>query len=243
MEEIEEVYEVNDVSEKQGSNLEDCDEEGTAEYLDLDLEVINAPDAEVCYANESIIPIEGDHIEIREPKLQVKSSLLMSNVNGNKESKSWAKYRPIRPKPYQSNIVIDNHANFIPPMMTLSPTKSVTNFETRSSTKSKRKNREVIIDPANIKVESFQRSGGVERSIERNRLKSHEIAQSIMDNTVENKQVGHGKDSIELFFDSMAQTVLSLPMHVQAKIKMDICRLVTMAEIEHSTPTRTFNRH
>uniref|UniRef100_A0A6V7KDN9 BESS domain-containing protein n=1 Tax=Bracon brevicornis TaxID=1563983 RepID=A0A6V7KDN9_9HYME len=40
-------------------------------------------------------------------------------------------------------------------------------------------------------------------------------------------------DSLDLFFQSMAQTVLHLPPRVQAKIKMDICKVITMAEIKY----------
>ncbi|XP_032673388.1 uncharacterized protein LOC116845139 isoform X2 [Odontomachus brunneus] len=39
--------------------------------------------------------------------------------------------------------------------------------------------------------------------------------------------------TIELFFDSMAQSVSKLPAEVQAEIKMEICKLVTRAEIKH----------
>ncbi|KAM0729690.1 hypothetical protein ACS0PU_003567 [Formica fusca] len=42
------------------------------------------------------------------------------------------------------------------------------------------------------------------------------------------------KSSIELFFASMAQTVLNLPKEVQADIKMQICKIVTMAEVKYS---------
>ncbi|KAL6444665.1 hypothetical protein ACFW04_002035 [Cataglyphis niger] len=42
------------------------------------------------------------------------------------------------------------------------------------------------------------------------------------------------QSSIELFFASMAQTVLNLPREVQADIKMQICKIVTMAEIKYS---------
>jgi len=41
------------------------------------------------------------------------------------------------------------------------------------------------------------------------------------------------KGSIELFFESMAQTVLNLPMEVQADIKMQICKIVTNAEVKY----------
>ncbi|CAL7950256.1 unnamed protein product [Xylocopa violacea] len=43
-----------------------------------------------------------------------------------------------------------------------------------------------------------------------------------------------GKSSIELFFDSMAQTVKRLPPKAQADIKMNICKIVTEAELRYS---------
>lgn len=42
------------------------------------------------------------------------------------------------------------------------------------------------------------------------------------------------KTSLELFFDSMAQTVKKLPSKAQADIKMNICKIVTEAEIRYS---------
>lgn len=42
------------------------------------------------------------------------------------------------------------------------------------------------------------------------------------------------KTSLELFFDSMAQTVKKLPPKAQADIKMNICKIVTEAEIQYS---------
>ncbi|XP_063992550.1 uncharacterized protein LOC135170549 [Diachasmimorpha longicaudata] len=42
------------------------------------------------------------------------------------------------------------------------------------------------------------------------------------------------KTSIELFFDSMAQTVRLLPPIAQAEIKMSVCRIVTEAEVKYS---------
>lgn len=51
-----------------------------------------------------------------------------------------------------------------------------------------------------------------------------------------------GKSSIELFFDSMAQTVKRLPAKAQADIKMNICKIVTEAEVRYSgrsTPQST----
>lgn len=51
-----------------------------------------------------------------------------------------------------------------------------------------------------------------------------------------------GKSGIELFFDSMAQTVKRLPPKAQADIKMNICKIVTEAELRYSgrnTPQST----
>lgn len=41
------------------------------------------------------------------------------------------------------------------------------------------------------------------------------------------------KSSIELFFESMAQTVKKLPPKAQADIKLNICKIVTEAEVEY----------
>ncbi|XP_048511772.1 uncharacterized protein LOC105692890 isoform X2 [Athalia rosae] len=50
-----------------------------------------------------------------------------------------------------------------------------------------------------------------------------------------------GKSGIELFFDSMAQTVKRLPPKAQADVKMQICKLVTEAEVKYSGQTSTQN--
>lgn len=42
-------------------------------------------------------------------------------------------------------------------------------------------------------------------------------------------------DGVDLFFQSMAQTVMSLPTPIQARVKMDICKIIAQAEIKYST--------
>ncbi|XP_043267986.1 uncharacterized protein [Venturia canescens] len=44
-------------------------------------------------------------------------------------------------------------------------------------------------------------------------------------------------DGVDLFFQSMAQTVVSLPVPIQARIKMDICKIIAKAEMKYSTKT------
>lgn len=51
-------------------------------------------------------------------------------------------------------------------------------------------------------------------------------------NNIKDASKSH-KKSIELFFESMAQTVLNLPKEIQANIKMQICKVVTEAEIQY----------
>lgn len=60
---------------------------------------------------------------------------------------------------------------------------------------------------------------------------------SVKDNDSNFEQVylaPESKSSIELFFDSMAQTVKKLPPKAQADIKMNICKIVTEAEVRYS---------
>lgn len=47
------------------------------------------------------------------------------------------------------------------------------------------------------------------------------------------------KSSIELFFESMAQTVKKLPRKAQADIKLNICKIVTEAEVEYVSSSGT----
>lgn len=54
------------------------------------------------------------------------------------------------------------------------------------------------------------------------------------DATFEQAYLAPESKSIELFFDSMAQTVKKLPPKAQADIKMRICKLVTEAEVQYS---------
>ncbi|XP_024875591.1 uncharacterized protein LOC112456994, partial [Temnothorax curvispinosus] len=57
------------------------------------------------------------------------------------------------------------------------------------------------------------------------------------DTTFDKVYLAPESKSIELFFDSMAQTVKKLPPKAQADIKMHICKLVTEAEVRYSGQT------
>ncbi|KAK0183402.1 hypothetical protein PV327_001448 [Microctonus hyperodae] len=47
------------------------------------------------------------------------------------------------------------------------------------------------------------------------------------------KEQTQADDSLDLFFQSMAHTVSHLPSEIQAKIKMEICKVISIAEIKY----------
>nr|KAF7430014.1 hypothetical protein H0235_006412 [Vespula pensylvanica] len=148
-------------------------------------------------------------------KSQSQTSLLKWNYNANTEEKIGVKYRPIYPKPYQTNF-------FNKPKIFGFPS-AINEFPALNSTSH-------IILPSKEKVQDCT-------ILNKPNKRTRNYSKSITENSNYFsfiKMEDEDKSSIELFFESMAQTVLSLPMHVQAEIKMEICKLVTKAEIEYS---------
>lgn len=88
-----------------------------------------------------------------------------------------------------------------------------------------------------VKVQNFpavnnNRNNDSNSNIDNNSNASNESNCSKSLHSIKDISKSH-KNSIELFFESMAQTVLNLPNEVQADVKMQICKLVTQAEIQH----------
>ncbi|KAF7406467.1 hypothetical protein HZH68_005836 [Vespula germanica] len=172
-------------------------------------------------------------------KSQSQTSLLKWNYNANTEEKIGAKYRPIYPKPYQTNF-------FNKPKIFGFPS-AINEFPALNSTShiilpSKEKVQDcTILNKPNKRTRNYSKpitenSNCLKLLIKENGIETN----SNKNNTILRqdfsfiKMEDEDKSSIELFFESMAQTVLSLPMHVQAEIKMEICKLVTKAEIKYS---------
>lgn len=66
------------------------------------------------------------------------------------------------------------------------------------------------------------------------KTKEVEPAEEVEEENEDGEDEKQIKSGLELFFDSMAQTVKKLPSKVQADIKLDICRIVTEAEVRFS---------
>lgn len=140
------------------------------------------------------------------------SPVFMLHYNSNLAERNLAlKYRPIRPKP-----CVDGNKS------------------------GKLKNKLVDIPPAHVSV--LNRSNpiimnGNMRSIHHDKNGTYRNHDKNEIHGIQDKnrilRKNKSKATIELFFDSMAQTVSKLPAKVQAEIKMEICKLVTRAEIKY----------
>lgn len=146
------------------------------------------------------------------------------------------KYRPIRPKPYISNVAVKNKLLEIPWNVNSNPLIVTTSLP------GKDKVRDVTAqNSSKSKTDNYVKLVGDNVGVVTKKGNSDNKSA-----TGNSNNVAAGKDSrnvkspskypvggIELFFESMAQAVLNLPTHVQAEIKMEICKLVTMAEIKY----------
>nr|XP_012223596.1 PREDICTED: uncharacterized protein LOC105672905 [Linepithema humile]XP_012223597.1 PREDICTED: uncharacterized protein LOC105672905 [Linepithema humile] len=145
------------------------------------------------------------------------------------------RYRPIRPKPFPPGASLLRHKMFGTPLML--------NMSTLTS------NRVIVTVPSKDKTQNITLNDLSKTTVDNNDRSTISKESKTNEKAIENsnikintekglrkaKTVSHlpCKSSIELFFESMAQTVLNLPTEVQADIKMKICKLVTMAEMKY----------
>lgn len=151
------------------------------------------------------------------------------------------RYRPIRPKPFPTAALLRHKLFETPVMLNMS---TLTSNRVIVTVPNKDKTQNTALDNSSkttassnviksiISKESKTNERPVENaSIQMNTGKSlHKATYLSKSNTISNSP---NKSSIELFFESMAQTVVNLPMEIQAEIKMKICKLVTMAEMKY----------
>lgn len=152
------------------------------------------------------------------------------------------RFRPIRPKPLPT-------AASRPKSFGMSPTLNTPTLTPNASVPNKDKTRNLTTVDSSSKTNHCTNNGD-NRSITSVTKKCKTTNKNInvnanlntmtndksLRNTISNKttsSISH-KSSVELFFASMAQTVLNLPREVQADIKMQICKIVTMAEVKYS---------
>ncbi|CAL1674832.1 unnamed protein product [Lasius platythorax] len=170
-------------------------------------------------------------------KLQSSTSKLNYSTTDLKLGLWKDRFRPIRPKPLPPGASPLRHKSFgMPPtlnMSTLTPnvtvpskdkTRCLTTLDSSSKTNC-------------IRVDNDD-TGSIIPEVKECKINKNINANlNIMSNSkgLRNTKASLShKSSIELFFASMAQTVLNLPREVQADIKMQICKIVTMAEVKYS---------
>ncbi|XP_020291757.1 uncharacterized protein LOC109858647 [Pseudomyrmex gracilis] len=168
-----------------------------------------------------------------------------------KDTTQKNRFIPIRPKPYPSALIIkqqtgeDLSATSVPVLphhiIVTIPSKDKTQYIFPTNV-SLNKN----INEKTIKLNGDTKIVPVKTRVQTNEKVIKKSCQSIATNkvvhNVNKASPVSSKDSIELFFESMAQSVLNLPQRVQANIKMKICQVVTMAEIKYSNNNKTKSR-
>lgn len=189
--------------------MEDRNDEDYSEYLEVLEETTADP-----------ILVEPETFESDDPQqLATQEITVNSQVSVQRDIDNYAqeiqsKYRKIRPKRMKSN----------------ASTSSVSN--TYSILKSNNAN--TVLD-ANAMNNPVIVTSPVLTPITPVSTSVNELSDVKEDMDCEQTDVApENKSSIELFFASMAQTVKKLPPKSQADIKMNICKIVTEAEMRHS---------
>ncbi|XP_051160637.1 uncharacterized protein LOC127281143 [Leptopilina boulardi] len=231
-------------------------DEGTIEYLDMDMEIIQEADDE-CHQTTTttttpvtIIDTNKYTQKKRQRSKETKSITFENKITPN-ELKLRPKYRPIRPKPSSQlnsvtrtttnklqNLTPIVNFNTTPGFIVTAPSSS--SSSSTSAVIKKEKGHETyvsansIVNNRGITLSKMMTNGaGIVGNKDNNNLLS---TTTLSSNELQNGKVklrNTPKNSVELFFESMAKTVLNLPTHIQAEIKMEICRVVTMAEIKY----------
>lgn len=193
---------------------EDQVDEGTIEYLDLDMEVIQEA------AEYQPVPIMNSKKKLK--RIKEKSMSSLEKKISPSELKLRPKYRPIRPKPSQSPARTNKLQN-LTPIVNFNPTPGFIVATPTVIKKEKTTQETIVPSPSKgIPLTKVTTNGASLDNLSSNDSQNGKV-----------KSRNLPKNSVELFFESMAKTVLNLPTHVQAEIKMEICRVVTMAEIKY----------
>lgn len=215
-------------------------EEDSMTYYNLNIESPKVPTMEECH------PIVSKARRGRGSKrsLETKSqaTILKPNYSTTAEPMLGLKYRPIRPKPAPSNI----SKNKLFEISSTINESALNSLVATTSTADKDGIRDVTVVSDNsdgktinyIKHIVNSNIGSIaavtkEINDDTSMMESSDTMTANKKKSCNSVAPARSKSSIELFFESMAQAVMNLPMEIQAEIKMEICRLVTMAEIKY----------
>lgn len=193
--------------------LEDRNDEDYSEYLEVLEETTADP---ILVESETI---EKTYESNDPQQLAIQEIASNSQEAAQRDIDSYAqeiqsKYRKIRPKRTKSNVSASNVSNTYSILKTnnantLLDANSITNPIIVTGS---------VLAPITSVSASVNESSDVKEDMDYEQ--THIVSES--------------KSSIELFFASMAQTVKKLPPKAQADIKMNICKIVTEAEMRYS---------
>ncbi|GAB1861706.1 FAD-dependent oxidoreductase domain-containing protein 1 [Camponotus japonicus] len=195
--------------------LEDRNDEDYSEYLEIIDDTAADP---VVVEPETIETLDNNDVQLDTQNIEVEQDMTQQDID-NCVQQIQSKYRKIRPK----RMKVD-----YPPS-----TSEASNSYNVIKTSSFKTNNGSTVDTGRVFSPLFITTPLTPSTLTSPTKKSS----SAKDNDPNFEQVylaPESKSSIELFFDSMAQTVKKLPPKAQADIKMNICKIVTETEIQYS---------
>lgn len=189
-------------------------------------------------------------------KSQIHAPTLRENSGRRIKKKHQLIHQTIRPKPYQPSLLSKTRSirsqnavlsSYPPPLVNISGLKPLNEIIISHPTLPGGINcNSVILTSPNTRVKSYSEASGIDVT-STSPVASQDPPKIYKDKSEdsfftlnEHATPLHlpyekiNKSSIELFFESMAHTVMNLPTRAQAEIKMEICKLVTRAEIQYS---------
>ncbi|XP_051160617.1 bromodomain-containing protein DDB_G0280777-like [Leptopilina boulardi] len=220
------VKEINDgglSSDDLLEQLEDRNDEDYSEYLELE-ETTDDPILTTTKINKTKNFIESN--EPPQKKLNITTSALEIE----------SKYRKIRPKNHDESLDINTFNNILNSHLNNEKTLNIQNSKNFHQTKNLNNRKQIFITNPKTKIITKSNNNiSNKNSNNNNNNNNSKLNEEINDEKLM-------KSSLELFFDSMAQTVKKLPTQAQADIKMDISRIVTNAESRFTKNSSTTNK-
>lgn len=193
--------------------LEDRNDEDYSEYLEIIDDTAADP---VLVESEAVETLDNNDVQLDTQNIVVEQDMTQQDIDSYVQQ-IQSKYRKIRPK----RMKVDH-----PP----STSKASYNVIKNPSFKA---NNASALDTGSVFSPIF-----ITSPLTSTLTSPIKGSSSVKDNDAANfEQVylaPESKSSIELFFDSMAQTVKKLPPKAQADIKMNICKIVTETEVRYS---------
>lgn len=194
--------------------LEDRNDEDYSEYL----EVIDDTAADPVTAESEIVEtLDNNDVQLVTQNIVVEQDMTQQDIDTYVQQ-IQSKYRKIRPK----RMKVDH-----PPS-----TSKASNFYNKSL--SFKTNNASTLDTGTMFNPIFITSQPLTSNTLASPTKGSSNAKDDDPNFEQIYLAPESKSSIELFFESMAQTVKKLPPKAQADIKMNICKIVTETEVRYS---------